>query len=110
MPMKMVSRSVPGLLLALALGAAPLPPATLASWPFSEGFGSTTADITGNGYTGSIVGSPAWVNGLSGKALAFNNPFDYVQIPPLPMAGDWTVQAWTLFPLNNTIGGYPTPG
>ena len=32
-------------------------------WRFAEGTGTTTADASGNGNTGTLVGSPSWVNG-----------------------------------------------
>ena len=43
-----------------------------ARWPFSEGFGTITADSSGNGNTGTLKNSPLWVTGLMGKnALEF---------------------------------------
>jgi hypothetical protein len=43
-----------------------------ASWPFSEGFGTTVSDASGNGNTGTLVNSPLWVPGPPGhNALAF---------------------------------------
>jgi hypothetical protein len=41
-----------------------------ALWSFNEGTGGTVADGTGQ-YSGTVVGSPQWVPGFSGKALHF---------------------------------------
>jgi hypothetical protein len=41
-----------------------------ALWSFNEGIGGTVADGTGQ-YNGTVVGSPQWVPGFSGKALDF---------------------------------------
>jgi hypothetical protein len=49
-------------------------------WKLDEGSGSTTADISGNGNTGTLVGSPAWTTGHTGNALNFNNLTSYVSV------------------------------
>jgi hypothetical protein len=41
------------------------------SWAFNEGSGTTTADSSGNGLTGTISGA-TWGAGVSGDALVFN--------------------------------------
>jgi hypothetical protein len=54
----------------------------LGFWPFEEGTGSSTADVSGNGHTGTLQGSPLWTNGANdvGNAVAFNNPTDLVNV------------------------------
>src|ERR1035437_3260458 len=60
----------------------------LALWHFDEGAGTTAADATGNGYTGTLVNSPAWVtstaplvfNQLAGNKLKFDGVNGYVQV------------------------------
>src|SRR4030095_16417618 len=37
----------------------------LALYNFGEGTGTTTADLTGNGYTGTLTSSPVWTTGYS---------------------------------------------
>jgi hypothetical protein len=37
-------------------------PNLVAYWRFDEGAGSTTADVSGNGNTGSLIASPVWTN------------------------------------------------
>ncbi len=41
----------------------------IAHWPFNEGAGTIAHDISGNNNHGTILGSPNWVDGVSGKAL-----------------------------------------
>jgi hypothetical protein len=41
------------------------------SWAFNEGSGTTTADLSGNGLTGTISGA-TWGTGVTGTALNFN--------------------------------------
>ena len=49
--------------------------------PMNEGTGTTTADISGNGYTGTLV-SATWTTGLNGNnALSFNGASSYVDLP-----------------------------
>jgi hypothetical protein len=48
-------------------------------WPFSEGSGLTTADTSGNGNTGTLVGGVTWTTaGKYGNALAFDGTSGYV--------------------------------
>ncbi|MDE1855242.1 MAG: LamG domain-containing protein [Candidatus Micrarchaeota archaeon] len=49
-----------------------------AYWKFDEGSGSTAYDSSGNGNTGTLVNSPAWVPGKLGDALSFNGRNQYV--------------------------------
>ncbi len=54
----------------------PVPPAKTglaASYAFDEGTGTVAKDSSGNGNDGTLQGNPAWVDGQSGKALAFSN-------------------------------------
>jgi Concanavalin A-like lectin/glucanases superfamily len=47
-------------------------------WPFDEGSGSTTADVSGNGNTGTLLGGTSWTAGRFGSALSFNGSTAYV--------------------------------
>ncbi|MCM8827268.1 MAG: LamG domain-containing protein, partial [Candidatus Omnitrophica bacterium] len=51
----------------------------LGYWSFDEGEGSIVYDLSGNGFNGSIIGNPHWVEGVSVKALDFDG-FTYVDI------------------------------
>ncbi|MHC4356863.1 MAG: hypothetical protein ACYS0H_29540, partial [Planctomycetota bacterium] len=48
------------------------PETVLGAWLFDEGTGSTTADVSGNGNDGTLIGGPAWVAGQFGNALEFD--------------------------------------
>ena len=48
------------------------PETLLGAWLLDEGSGDTTADASGNGHDGTLVGSPDWVAGYFGNALEFN--------------------------------------
>ena len=57
-----------------ALCATPGWGATLVGyWNLNEGSGSTAADSSGSGNTGTLINSPAWTTGKSGNALNFAN-------------------------------------
>ena len=62
-----------------------------------EGSGSTTADSSGNGNTGTLTGSPTWVTGKFGDALSFNGTTQYVEIPnstSLTISGAMSIGGW----------------
>jgi len=54
------------------------PETVLGAWLLDEGTGATTADATGNGNDGTLMGAPNWVAGWSGNALEFNGSSTYV--------------------------------
>jgi chitodextrinase len=81
---------------ATTLAAPPLPSGLIAAYTFGEGTGSTTADDSGNGNTGTLVNGPVWSTGKYGTALSYNgvnsyvsirNTFDITAIP-------FTIAAW----------------
>ena len=47
-------------------------------WGFDEGSGTTALDSSGNGYDGTIEGSPMWEVGKTGGALHFDGDDDHV--------------------------------
>ena len=53
----------------------------IAHGSFNEGSGNTTSDSSGKGNTGTLVNSPAWVDGELGKALDFSGSNNYVLVP-----------------------------
>ena len=68
-------------------------------WKFDEASGTTCADSSGNGNTGTLVGPPAWVHGKSGTALNFRSRSEYVVIPNSPtlerlQEGEYSIAAW----------------
>jgi hypothetical protein len=74
----------------------PLPSGLVAGYRFSEGNGTTTADISGNGITGTLVGSPTWTTGEYGGGLSFSgtNYVDLGNPAILQLTGSMTLSAW----------------
>ena len=76
-------------------------------WRFDEGTGTTTADLTGNGHTGTLTGGPTWSSiDPSGNpyALDFDGVDDYVTLGDpagLDFTGVITIAAW----IKATLGG-----
>src|SRR5258705_6302792 len=68
-----------------------------AGYGFSEGSGTTTADVSGNGIAGTLVNAPAWVAGKNGTGLSFNGSTTYVDLgnpAALQITGSMTLSAW----------------
>ncbi len=83
-----------------------------ARYPLSEGTGTTTADTSGNGRTGTILGSPTWIDGMAGfgKALRFTGTggdvVDTGTWNPSAATGQLTAAAWIKWSgLNNGYQG-----
>jgi len=69
----------------------------LARWSFNEGSGTTAADASGAGHTGTLSGNATCIEGKLGKALAFDGATGRVQVPAsaaLAPADGITVSAW----------------
>jgi hypothetical protein len=90
-----------GVLVAAALVPATLAsaaiPGPVASWGFDEAAGTTTADATGAGLTGTIAG-PTWAaGGRFGAALSFDGVDDSVAVTDagaLHLTSAMTLEAW----------------
>ncbi len=67
----------------------------VAAYAFNEGSGTSVADASGNGHTGTISGAIWTTAGRYGNALAFNGSDGSVSVanPNLP-AGDYTWEVW----------------
>jgi len=77
-------------------------PGPVGYWKMDEGSGTSTADSSGNGYTATIVNSPSWDVGKYGSSLNFDSLSDYMTVNNVPVGNyDWTISAWTKFPLAN---------
>ena len=66
-------------------------------WTFEEGGGSTTADQSGYGNTGTVMGAPCWEAGILGTALHLNGVSDNVEVPysnSLAVSNGLTVALW----------------
>jgi hypothetical protein len=47
-------------------------------WPMEENTGTTTADMSGNGNTGTLTGTPSWGTGQIGNGINFDGVDDYI--------------------------------
>jgi glucose/arabinose dehydrogenase/PKD repeat protein len=68
-----------------------------AGYGFPEGAGTTTADASGNGIVGTLIGGPVWTAGKNGTGLSFNGSSSYVDLgnpTSLRFTGSMTVSAW----------------
>ena len=64
-------------------------------WRLDEGSGTTAADSSGNGNTGTLVNGPTWVSGRYGNALSFDGADDRVQLTSQPPLTDgFSFAAW----------------
>ncbi len=81
----------------------------IGSWHLDEGTGTTTADSSGNGYTGTLLpngSEPTWMGGKFVNALLFNGS-NYVSINDtanLDITGDITIEAW-IYPTTTAYSG-----
>ncbi|OXS59290.1 hypothetical protein B1A99_11750 [Cohnella sp. CIP 111063] len=71
-------------------------PEQLVRYPFSESNGTSTADASGNGKTGTLNGGATFSAGQSGNAVALNGTNGYVSMPSGIANGatDVTIAAW----------------
>jgi hypothetical protein len=65
-------------------------------WPFNEGSGTTTADLSINGYNGTLNGGIEWTKGVSKSALQFNGSDAYVSAGQSILNGlsEFTLAGW----------------
>ncbi|MGB5081476.1 MAG: LamG-like jellyroll fold domain-containing protein, partial [Burkholderiales bacterium] len=49
-----------------------VPPGPVAAYGFDEGTGTTLADVSGNGFHGTLTNGPVWTTGQHGSALQFD--------------------------------------
>jgi hypothetical protein len=72
-----------------------LPEGLVAAYAFSEGSGATTADVSGNGRTGTISNATWTSSGRYGSALNFDGTTSYVDIGKFDIPGTaLTISAW----------------
>lgn len=65
-------------------------------WPLDDASGSSTADLSGHGSTGTLNNGPAWTTGKQGAGLNFNGSSTTVDInrSVLTTSGSFSVAAW----------------
>ena len=77
--------------------ATPPPPGLVGAWSFNAGSGTTAADSSGFGNTGTLNGATWTPSGQSGPALFFDGVNDRVDIPDsasLGLTTGMTLEAW----------------
>jgi hypothetical protein len=63
-------------------------------WRFDEGSGVVALDSSGAGRDGALKNGPQWTAGKLGTALQFDGGDDYVQLPDVVPAGEFTITFW----------------
>jgi hypothetical protein len=74
-----------------------VPSGLVAAYTFAEGTGATTADVSGNGNTGTLTGAGWSTAGRFGKAVSFDGINDLVSIADaatLDLTSGMTIEAW----------------
>jgi hypothetical protein len=73
----------------------------IAYYPFDETSGTTAADASGNGHTGSLMGGATWATGHRAGAVSLNGNNGYVGLPSgiLSTTSNFTIATW--IKLNN---------
>ena len=83
-----------------------VPVGLIAALGFNETSGTSSADLTGNGHTATLVNSPAWVAGQYGNGLSFNGSNNAVTVGNASTldfgASNFTLMMWTK---RNALGG-----
>ena len=77
--------------------AGPPPSALIAAYSFDAGSGTTLADISGRGHTGTISGATWSAAGKNGGALSFDGVNDWVTVADtaaLDLTTGMTLEAW----------------
>lgn len=83
-------------------------PGLVAAYSFNEGTGTTLADRSGRGHTGTISGAAWSTQGKYGGALSFDGVNDWVTIndtAALDLTAGMTIEAWVL---PSTVNGWRT--
>ena len=87
--------------------AANVEAALRAHWTFDEGIGTTAADSSGNGFTGTLVGGVNWTEGKTGDAVTMDGSGGYVETGAGSFITD-TAPFSIAFWMNSTIAGNNT--
>ena len=77
--------------------APPTPPGLVGGWAFNEGAGTTTADASGKGNLGTVMGASWATQGRYGNALSFNGANSMVRVADsasLDLTSAMTLSAW----------------
>ncbi len=78
-------------------------------WDFEEIVGGKVLDNSGNGFNGTLVGSPTITKGIKGNALLFNGSTSYVDmgnVAVFKQNESFTISAWVYLNGYNTEYGF----
>ena len=92
----LVAASLVALVLSTSSGSA-APAGLVAAYAFDEGSGTTVADASGNGNTGTVTNATWTTSGKYGNALTFNGTNARINVPSttaLQLTGGMTLEAW----------------
>jgi len=72
----------------------------VAFYPMNENTGTSTADVSGNEYTGNFQGAPNWITGKFGYGIRCDDSGDYIDPSSnIDLGSTWTVETWFYYPL-----------
>ncbi len=80
-------------------------PALIGKWTFDEGTGTTSADLSGNGHTATLVGGASWATaGKEGAGLALDGATGYVDVGVslIDTAQSFSVLSWVKLTVVNS--------
>jgi RHS repeat-associated protein len=102
-----------GQLLVTASASMSPPPTSglIAYWKFDENSGTTTADSSGNGHTGTLTNGPIWTTGQTSAALSFDGTNDQVANNGIAdVTNNFTLSFWAQPTATHEIDGESTSG
>ena len=83
----------------------------VAHWKFDENTGTTTADSSGNGHTGTLTNGPAWTTGQTNAALSFDGVNDQVVNNGIAnLTNNFTISFWAQPTTTHEIDSENTTG
>ena len=88
-------------------------PSLVAAYSFNEGSGTTAADASGHGLTGTITGATWTTQGRFGNALSFNGVNAWVTVPSnavLNLTTRMTLEAWVFPTAHASLAQRPHQG
>lgn len=86
--------------------AAPPPGGPFAAWPFGEGVGLSTMDLSGNALTGTLTNGPTWITPAKyGYGIQFDGVNDVVLVPSSAIIDNQNTFEWNGWMYPRTLGG-----
>jgi hypothetical protein len=83
----------------------------VANWKLDENTGTTTADSSAGGHTGTLINGPTWSTGRAGAALTFDGVDDMVSTNGIAdLTNNFTISFWAQPTGTHEIDGESTSG